>query len=245
MRPVGSGADGLPYLPRKPSFTAPTPTNPQSHVPTSFFLAREADIGSRLEHSKQEKPAAPAVCNLQEAISEAEAVYADDSHRRRSTIRPTGGSLIRDLSAHTTGSLAVTEPLTPLLASSPADVSLPSSPKSVSSRSLQNAEIGSISDEVSSQAMVSSEDDDDDEGIHEVQDSAPQLIMPSIKMPSRRPFTDRGRELGRMKIMVAGSKGKLMMSIGAALIVSNLISRLGKNILDKIDCPNLRRYRPR
>jgi hypothetical protein len=31
--------------------------------------------------------------------------------------------------------------------------------------------------------------------------------MPSIRMPSRRPFTQRGKQLGRFKVMVAGRKG--------------------------------------
>lgn len=38
--------------------------------------------------------------------------------------------------------------------------------------------------------------------------SAPQLIMPSIKMPSRRPFTEEGKAMGRLKILLAGDSGK-------------------------------------
>lgn len=36
----------------------------------------------------------------------------------------------------------------------------------------------------------------------------PQFIMPTIKMPTRRPFTKRGRNVGRLKILVAGDSGK-------------------------------------
>ena len=86
------------------------------------------------------------------------------------------------------------------------DVSLPSSPKSVSSRSVQKSDDGLTSDETGSQAVVSSEEDEG-EIPAVVQDSQPELIMPSIKMPSRRPFTQRGKRLGRFKIMVAGRKG--------------------------------------
>ncbi|KAF8422378.1 Septin-domain-containing protein [Tirmania nivea] len=35
----------------------------------------------------------------------------------------------------------------------------------------------------------------------------PQFIMPTIKMPSRRPFTARGKSVGRLKILVAGDSG--------------------------------------
>jgi hypothetical protein len=37
--------------------------------------------------------------------------------------------------------------------------------------------------------------------------SAPQLVMPSIKMPSRRPFTVEGKGIGRLKLLVAGESG--------------------------------------
>jgi len=37
----------------------------------------------------------------------------------------------------------------------------------------------------------------------------PQFIMPTIKMPSRRPFTARGKSVGRLKILVAGDSGNM------------------------------------
>ncbi len=83
--------------------------------------------------------------------------------------------------------------------------SLPSSPKSTSSRSLRNSDEDSM-DERGSQAILSSEDDEIEHPT-EVQGTAPQLIMPSIKMPSRRPFTERGKDIGRLKILIAGDSG--------------------------------------
>jgi hypothetical protein len=47
--------------------------------------------------------------------------------------------------------------------------------------------------------------------------SAPQLIMPSIKMPSRRPFTDEGKRMGRLKVLVAGDSGMLKTDTAPAL----------------------------
>lgn len=41
--------------------------------------------------------------------------------------------------------------------------------------------------------------------------------MPSITMPSRRPFTDRGKRLGRFKILVAGRKGMLLLLANVVL----------------------------
>ncbi|KKF96264.1 hypothetical protein CFO_g1379 [Ceratocystis platani] len=37
---------------------------------------------------------------------------------------------------------------------------------------------------------------------------ASQFIMPTLTLPSRRPFTDVGKALGRIKILVAGASGK-------------------------------------
>ncbi|CCC11520.1 hypothetical protein SMACR_02178 [Sordaria macrospora] len=50
--------------------------------------------------------------------------------------------------------------------------------------------------------------------------SAPQLIMPSIKMPSRRPFTDQGKSMGRLKVLVAGDSGVGKTSLIKAIVQS-------------------------
>ncbi|EFW98894.1 heat shock protein [Grosmannia clavigera kw1407] len=50
--------------------------------------------------------------------------------------------------------------------------------------------------------------------------SAPQLIMPSIQMPSRRPFTATGRQLGRLKVLIAGDTGLGKTSLIKAIVQS-------------------------
>jgi hypothetical protein len=108
------------------------------------------------------------------------------------------------------------------------DVSLPSSPQSLASRpsrsklsTTSDDDLSMNADETGSQAVLSSGDEDEIEAHLQssvaglprsseagIQDSQPELIMPSIKMPSRRPFTQRGKRLGRFKILVAGRKGR-------------------------------------
>jgi hypothetical protein len=75
--------------------------------------------------------------------------------------------------------------------------------------SRRSSDAGSYMDDLASQAIVSSGEEDRDIG-PEMMDSgsAPQLVMPSIKMPSRRPFTERGKNMGRMKILIAGDSGR-------------------------------------
>ncbi|KAI0184646.1 Septin-domain-containing protein [Xylaria flabelliformis] len=48
--------------------------------------------------------------------------------------------------------------------------------------------------------------------------SAPQLVMPSINMPSRRPFTETGKSLGRLKILLAGDSGVGKTSLMKAIV---------------------------
>jgi len=93
---------------------------------------------------------------------------------------------------------------------------MPSTPKSVSLRSLRLSDDDYSVDEAASQALTSSGEEEDEEELQEetllanetvALSSAPQLVMPSIRMPSRRPFTERGKGIGKLKIMVAGAKG--------------------------------------
>ena len=65
-------------------------------------------------------------------------------------------------------------------------------------------------DDIASQAIVSSGDEEREVGSELIDSgSAPQLVMPSIKMPSRRPFTERGKNMGRLKVLIAGDSGEL------------------------------------
>jgi hypothetical protein len=94
----------------------------------------------------------------------------------------------------------ISRPFTPLSYGSPAPASLMSSPGS-----RRNSDVGSYMDDAASQAIVSSGDDEREMGSGLLDSgSAPQLVMPSIKMPSRRPFTERGKGMGRLKVLIAG-----------------------------------------
>lgn len=97
---------------------------------------------------------------------------------------------------------------------------LSSTPRSGSVRSLAlSDEDGSVFDECGSQAIHSSSEDEDaieaealnntdnSQAGAEVPLSIPQLVMPSLSMPKRRPFTDRGNRMGRLKVMVMGPSG--------------------------------------
>jgi hypothetical protein len=205
--------------------------------PTTYFLAHEddmddgdADVKENSAfgvHSLEETIAGSSMgsklCD-DESVAEEEGEEESTASNRRSTIRPTDRDHVEEISLpskHTSRAssnprpspqmpIPTSQPLTPLFLASPADgSSLPSSPKSTSTRSFKQLDEESALDETGSQAITSGgEDDLFLEMPSEIQDSAPQLIMPSIKMPSRRPFTQRGKEMGRFKVLIAGGTGK-------------------------------------
>lgn len=99
----------------------------------------------------------------------------------------------------------ISRPFTPLSFGSPAPPSIMSSPDS-----RRNSDAGSLMDDNNSQAIISSGEEDREMGSELIDSgSAPQLVMPSIKMPSRRPFTEKGKNMGRLKVLIAGDSGML------------------------------------
>ena len=208
---------------RKSSITdsAAVSCDRQSSAPTTFFLSRSPDRPRVIQdHNNLTPGPTDSVSTLQDTLDEASrhsnqarGRVADGQQpppsRRRSTIKPMAtersrrsSSALEQESAQDVIDRATTPSPLPSR-----DVSLPSSPKSASSRSVQKSEGDAISEDAESQAIASSEEDEQIQSAA-VQDSQPELIMPSIKMPSRRPFTSRGKRLGRLKILVAGHKGK-------------------------------------
>jgi hypothetical protein len=95
-------------------------------------------------------------------------------------------------------------------------MSVTGTPRSGSFRSLRlsDGEEDQDQDEAASQAITSGGEEDDDEVAAEAESrqgsamNAPQLVMPSLAMPSRRPFTERGKQMGRLKVAVAGANGR-------------------------------------
>lgn len=204
---------------RKLSDTSTLPDRPPPG-PTTFFLSREpTTTKSTSDRQETSLSTSNPFSTLQDTIDEAGRLNKHSvprsaeerrgsGSRRRSTIKPIpndrsrrASSAVQDDNVADVVERSITP--SPILSQ---NVSLPSSPKSVSSRSLRRSdEEGLTSDDGASQAIASSEEDEAEAAA--VEDSQPDLIMPSIKMPSRRPFTSRGKQLGRFKILVAGQKG--------------------------------------
>jgi hypothetical protein len=94
-------------------------------------------------------------------------------------------------------------------------------------------------------ASSSEEEDRGEDGEVQLGDSSfPQLVMPSIQMPTRRPFTANGRAMGKLKVLIAGAAG--IYSVPLLRVISTDIGfRCGKDIAHTLYRPNLRRHHPR
>ena len=125
----------------------------------------------------------------------------------RSTESPARTSLRRN---SVSSSINLSQPLTPLKMSPQPASAMPSTPRSGSPKSfrLSDEEV-SVTSDTRSQAIESSsgEEEDNESAAGAKSQSMPQLVMPSITMPARRPFTEKGKRMGRLKIMVVGPPG--------------------------------------
>ncbi|KAI1144603.1 Septin-domain-containing protein [Hypoxylon sp. FL0543] len=101
-------------------------------------------------------------------------------------------------------------PITPMMLGTSYAGSTVSTPSS-----RRNSFAGSLSEHA-----VSSDEEPLEQGHSSTGDSgsAPQLVMPSIKMPSRRPFTETGKSLGRLKVLFAGDSGVGKTSMVKAIV---------------------------
>lgn len=94
--------------------------------------------------------------------------------------------------------------LTPMLLSASGPAS------AVSGVSSRRGSVGaSLSEETDSQAPSAGEElEPDPLSRIDYNSNAVELVMPSIKLPTRRPFTEEGKRIGRLKVLLAGDSGR-------------------------------------
>ncbi|PWW75326.1 hypothetical protein C7212DRAFT_297200 [Tuber magnatum] len=102
-------------------------------------------------------------------------------------------------------------PLTPIMGPE----SDPESPRSASGDSYRSDDMRSEQGAESSarRSSVTST-----KGLSQEALDAPQLIMPEITIPSRRPFTDKGKRTGKLKVLIAGDSG-----IGKTSLIKSIV----------------------
>lgn len=165
------------------------------------FGAESSTAGTRTESGNHAKTHKKTAARSASHSSSASSVKRPESSRS-SPVR----TLKRKLSSH-----ASSIPFTPSNAealSPTALLAMPTTPNSASLHSLKLSDEESALDEVASQAITSSGEEEEDVDTQPgASSSFPQLVMPSIQMPTRRPFTTKGKAMGKLKVLVAGRTG--------------------------------------
>lgn len=214
------------------SEAGPNYASTSGNGPTTFFMASEKMLDAQQTPTASVSESSFGIKSLVEdnAVAEADNDREDSNSngRRRSTIKPRR-LVQRDSSMDSLGLgsfagsddsspsraqknpasiTSASQPLTPLSYASPTfESSEAGSPKSMSLRSFRHSDDDSLDGRSSQAIMSDSEEEEEADLPASASMTAPQFIMPSIMMPSRRPFTPRGQELGKLKILLAGSSG--------------------------------------
>ncbi|RGP69750.1 hypothetical protein FLONG3_7702 [Fusarium longipes] len=183
-------------------------------VPTTCFITTEADLDARQDRSRPQfrQQSDPRKCSRNSR-------RPSTPRQRRSPPRtinnkPTSPTSESDESVVGQDPFSLlSRPSTPSLVG----LSHSGSVMSMSSQScsIEGPSIDAQSDLIQSHAALSVSDS---AGNNEVsQNTIPQFIMPSLTVPRRRPFSDVGKSLGKLKIMVAGQSG-----IGKTALIKTL-----------------------
>ncbi|KAI1648554.1 Septin-domain-containing protein [Daldinia loculata] len=190
----------------------------------SFFLADESSIDSYLEHSNphgrfldaRKAATSTSVPPPRGNDKDSEPSRQATMQRERDYIPAYSQSSRASVFTHSPASMrsqnysSPSRPITPIMLGTSCTGSVISTPSS-----RRNSFAGSLSDH-----GVSSDEEFFEQRSSNTIDSgsAPQLVMPSIKMPSRRPFTEIGKNLGRLKVLFAGDSGIGKTSMVKAIV---------------------------
>lgn len=212
-----------------PSILPLSPTRQHSGPQMTFALGDESTVDVALEHASAilQRPQEPQKLQSHDATSSSGSASSDkakhkDKERQHPRdedapsimSRPESPSSVRAYAPSNLSNLS--QPMTPAMLGTPGPASaLSSIPSRRSSFS------GSFLDEMGASQVLSVENDEgngNDVDSMAGSGSAPQLIMPSIKMPSRRPFTDKGKAMSRLKVLIAGDSGVGKTSLVKAIV---------------------------
>lgn len=171
--------------------------------PSSFFLCSESDIEAESTSTSPPTTDSGATYNKHptpDALAELSIPTSILQSSKQPQLSPVG----------------VSQPVTPLMAGNPGSA-LSSTPTSISLHSMPDSDEEAVtSDAAASDASggaAASSPSSRPAGLQRsatiTTDTAPQLIMPSLIIPKRRPFTEKGRQMGHFKILLAGREGAL------------------------------------
>ncbi|KAF5268797.1 hypothetical protein FOXYS1_297 [Fusarium oxysporum] len=182
---------------------------PSSTVPTACFITTEADLDARRDRSRPRfrQQSDRRKCSRNSRRPSTPRQLRSPPRTGRKPAYPASESDGSEVSS--VESVVEQEPLNlPSQPSTPSLIGLSHSGSvmSISSQScsLADPSIDAHSDLIHDDVSLPVTDLADNQ---ENQSTVPQLIMPSLMVPRRRPFSEVGKSLGKLKIMVAGQCG--------------------------------------
>lgn len=238
MRPL-PGGDALPATSKARSRKSSVDhaAGASSHVPTTFFMKREEEMAPQPAastsgtHHENTRDSTYGVQSLADTLESTFGVQGSatgpkssrsGSHGSSTSSRKLSDSsrqspmrnLKRKLSSHFRSPSMIT------VGPKPPPSAIASTPSAISLHSLKLSDEDSVADELASQAITSSGEEESEEADAEagLSSTLPQLVMPSIQMPARRPFTTKGKAMGRLKVLVAGETG-----IGKTSLIRSIV----------------------
>lgn len=203
MRPI-PGDDAWNGRQRSADLDPAPLTASTSNSQMSFFLADESSIDSYLSVDPESSNPHGRFFDTRKTgasitTSSLRRVEKDAGPARHGVIQPERDYMHSPASMRSQNYSSYSRPMTPIMLGTSYAGSAISSPSS-----RRNSFTGSLSEHA-----VSSDEEHLEQRPSSMLDSgsAPQLVMPSIKMPSRRPFTETGKSMGRVKVLLAGDSG--------------------------------------
>lgn len=213
MRPLPGTTDALAgRWPRRTSSDNLCPFQPAPAAPTTCFLTTESDLGDAGNASTaSSRPSLPKP-GAKDAV--------DTASSTRSCLVPEASSLSRSSSPFTSscssmildgGPLDISShdhyrPLSPSLSPVSAFSNASSRRPSLTASSVAVA-TGSLSNTAATRSERSAFPNDASPRDSFGESTVPQLVMPRAPEPRRRPFTELGKSVGKLKILVSGYPG--------------------------------------
>lgn len=185
MRPIPTSCDGAATSPGS-CYTADAKSPNSSMHGTTCFMLTESELDSA-ERSEQ-----PLRRNMDKPNIDAKA--QTPSPAPSSPSRPSAGAFTDPSVPNTPVFAGLSRPESSL--------SCVSSPRNLSSSSSFIDRAGSIAN-----AVLQTKELESVLQTCPADGHVPQFIMPSLLIPRRRPFTDVGKSLGKLKVLVLGSSG--------------------------------------
>nr|POF15440.1 hypothetical protein CFP56_71936 [Quercus suber] len=156
---------------------------------------------------KAGNPVHPKIAATGQRILSSEYIHTS-SAASPSSLRSAESPLRLHMRRGSASSVNYSQPISPLRMSPRPESVRTGTPRSGSAKSFRSSgEESRTVDDTTGQAADPVDADGNGTAAQIDSASMPQLVMPSIAMPTRKPFTEKGKQMGKLRVMVVGPRG--------------------------------------